>query len=248
MVRLMIRKEIGTRIKQIREISGLSQEKFAERCNLDRTYINSLENGRRNISVDTLAKICDAFGISYLDFFDFNKVDFPFIKYESISSRVVDGRRLITLPCGNDLAFDHYNKTLVAGADINMFDESIRDLYSNGIVYVWGQTDGVKNTNLTRFEVIKPGDIAVFVRKGKIISKGTVIKTDISEKLSIDLWGTLDGKPWKNLIFFNKIEELDVSVKDFNLAVGYKPKNIIQSFTTNLIVEEHPDLMKLLNI
>ncbi len=69
----MIKDLVGKRIKELRLNKNLSQEKFAELCELDRTYITSLENGKRNISIVNLEKICNALGISLKDFFDFNK-------------------------------------------------------------------------------------------------------------------------------------------------------------------------------
>ncbi|MBR1729396.1 MAG: helix-turn-helix transcriptional regulator [Selenomonadaceae bacterium] len=42
---------------------GISQEKFAEMCNLHRTYISDVERGQRNISLNNIQKIADAIGI-----------------------------------------------------------------------------------------------------------------------------------------------------------------------------------------
>jgi transcriptional regulator with XRE-family HTH domain len=39
-------------------------------ANLDRTYINSVENGRRNISIQNIQKISNAFGINISKFFN----------------------------------------------------------------------------------------------------------------------------------------------------------------------------------
>ncbi len=69
----MIKDIVGKRIKELRLNKNLTQEKFAELCELDRTYITSLENGKRNISIINLEKICNALDISLKDFFDFNK-------------------------------------------------------------------------------------------------------------------------------------------------------------------------------
>lgn len=55
--------QIGKRIRLIRLNSGLSQEKLAFACNLDRTYIGSVERGERNISVINLCKISSALKI-----------------------------------------------------------------------------------------------------------------------------------------------------------------------------------------
>lgn len=67
-----IRYKIGQRIKEIRRERGLSQELLATISNIDRTYINGVENGKRNISIINLDKIINALNISYQAFFDSN--------------------------------------------------------------------------------------------------------------------------------------------------------------------------------
>ncbi len=67
----MIKEKVGQRIKELRTKQGLSQEEFAFRCELDRTYITSLERGKRNISLTNLEKIANAFNITLSEFFDF---------------------------------------------------------------------------------------------------------------------------------------------------------------------------------
>ena len=52
--------KVGSRIKDLRTKSGLSQEKLAFSCELDRTYIGSVERGERNISLINLNKIANA--------------------------------------------------------------------------------------------------------------------------------------------------------------------------------------------
>jgi transcriptional regulator with XRE-family HTH domain len=64
-----IRLKIGKRLKELRTKKGLSQEKFSFICELDRTYIASVEQGKRNISVVNIDKIAKAFGISVNEFF-----------------------------------------------------------------------------------------------------------------------------------------------------------------------------------
>ena len=60
----MIKEKVGKRIKQLREKNNMTQEVFADKCGLDRTYITSLERGERNISIVNLEKISNAFNIS----------------------------------------------------------------------------------------------------------------------------------------------------------------------------------------
>jgi transcriptional regulator with XRE-family HTH domain len=54
---------IGNRIRELRTETELSQEKLAFACELDRTYIGSVERGERNISVINLRKIAMALKI-----------------------------------------------------------------------------------------------------------------------------------------------------------------------------------------
>ena len=65
----MIRQKVGNKIKTLRHLNGLSQEKLALNAGLDRTYIASVENGKRNISIVNLEKITNALGVSLGEFF-----------------------------------------------------------------------------------------------------------------------------------------------------------------------------------
>jgi transcriptional regulator with XRE-family HTH domain len=65
-----IQEKIGNRIRELRQQKRLSQEALANIAEVDRTYMTSVENGRRNISVVTLEKILIALGISFTKFFD----------------------------------------------------------------------------------------------------------------------------------------------------------------------------------
>ena len=51
-------------IRRRREELGLSQEKLADRCGFDRTYISMLERGRRNPAFLNLLKLADGLEIS----------------------------------------------------------------------------------------------------------------------------------------------------------------------------------------
>ena len=53
----MITKELGERIKELRNKIGLSQEKFALSIEMDRTYFASVEAGKRNIAICNIKKI-----------------------------------------------------------------------------------------------------------------------------------------------------------------------------------------------
>jgi transcriptional regulator with XRE-family HTH domain len=50
----------GKNIHAVREKMGLSQDAFANVCQVHRTYIGSVERGERNITLATLARIANA--------------------------------------------------------------------------------------------------------------------------------------------------------------------------------------------
>lgn len=56
-------KVFGSNVKHYRQSIGLSQEAFAEKCGLHRTYISAIECYRRSISLENIQRIADALGI-----------------------------------------------------------------------------------------------------------------------------------------------------------------------------------------
>lgn len=61
--------KLGDRIRFYRMQLGISQEKFALSINMDRTYLASVENGKRNISIKNISKIADGLGITLEELF-----------------------------------------------------------------------------------------------------------------------------------------------------------------------------------
>lgn len=55
---------IGDAVRALRAKSGLSQEEFAHRAGLDRTYVSGIERGVRNPTVASLQRVSDALGIT----------------------------------------------------------------------------------------------------------------------------------------------------------------------------------------
>lgn len=52
--------QLGQRIQQARRAKGWTQEDLAHHAGLDFSYLNQLENGKRNPSLSTLYKIATA--------------------------------------------------------------------------------------------------------------------------------------------------------------------------------------------
>ena len=66
----MVLQNFDIAIRQLREKTGLSQEKFALSIDMDRTYYASVENGKRNISLKNIQKIANGLGVSVSEIFN----------------------------------------------------------------------------------------------------------------------------------------------------------------------------------
>ena len=57
-------------VKDLRAAAGLSQERFALKIGMDRTYLASIEVGGRNVTLQNLAKIANGFDMTLSEFFE----------------------------------------------------------------------------------------------------------------------------------------------------------------------------------
>lgn len=69
-MRASIQEILGMCIREYRSKIGLSQEKFALKINMDRTYFASVESGRRNISIKNIEKIANGLDVSLSELFE----------------------------------------------------------------------------------------------------------------------------------------------------------------------------------
>ncbi|MDB1885878.1 helix-turn-helix transcriptional regulator [Collinsella aerofaciens] len=59
-----LQRSFGLRCKKLRSKFGYSQEQFANRIDMDRSYYASIEVGRRNVSLSNICKIANGFNMS----------------------------------------------------------------------------------------------------------------------------------------------------------------------------------------
>lgn len=64
-----ISKDTGDRLRALRLAAGLTQEKLAERAELHTTYIGQVERGEKNLTIESLSRICGALEVSLAQFF-----------------------------------------------------------------------------------------------------------------------------------------------------------------------------------
>lgn len=59
-----LRKGFGQRIRELRKVKGFSQEAFADKCGLMRTYMSRIETGTANPSLDVAKVLAEGLGMS----------------------------------------------------------------------------------------------------------------------------------------------------------------------------------------
>ncbi|WP_312284461.1 helix-turn-helix domain-containing protein [Yokenella regensburgei] len=68
-----IQVQFGAHLKKLRLELGLSQEAFADRCGLDRTYVSGIERGVRNPTLEVINILGTGLGADLKELFDFDK-------------------------------------------------------------------------------------------------------------------------------------------------------------------------------
>lgn len=58
-----INTKLGLKIREIRKQKNLTQEEVAYKAQLDYSYVNQIENGKRNPSMDAVERIAKALGV-----------------------------------------------------------------------------------------------------------------------------------------------------------------------------------------
>lgn len=68
-----LRRRLGHNVQRLRADHGLSQEQFADRTGIHRTYIGGIERGERNVTLQTLERLAIAFDLDPVELLDDNR-------------------------------------------------------------------------------------------------------------------------------------------------------------------------------
>jgi transcriptional regulator with XRE-family HTH domain len=58
-----IRRRLGLNLRRLRTERGWSQEDFADRAGIHRTYVSDIERGERNPTITVVERLAKAFGV-----------------------------------------------------------------------------------------------------------------------------------------------------------------------------------------
>jgi hypothetical protein len=118
-------------------------------------------------------------------------------------------------------------------------------------VPTWGITPGKSEVNVSTWEQIEPGDVALFVGGGQVFASGLITFKTTNVELAAALWETdEEGQTWQYLYFLDRIERHAMPYAEFNQAAGYKqgfiPRGAIvlkEPRSTSVLQLIRPDLL-----
>jgi len=148
--------------------------------------------------------------------------------------------QVVLQPCGEGLPAQHYLDTVEQLVSLDQIAEfvgetdlrNLRSIFREEGAAAWGVTPGKRSAGASKWERMQTGDVALFSRKGKIFSAGTVVYKIHNPELARALWAEdEEGQTWEYMYFLKDLRQLDISYEIFNLAAGYNPKNVIQGFS-----------------
>jgi transcriptional regulator with XRE-family HTH domain len=64
-------RRLGELVRRLRQEAGMSQEKFALRCGLHRTYMGQIERGEKTVTIETANKLAQGLGLSLSELFTY---------------------------------------------------------------------------------------------------------------------------------------------------------------------------------
>jgi len=82
---MILKKELGKNIQNMRKSQKMTQEKFAELIGIDSKNVSKIENGLNYPAAETLTAIANALGVEIYELFVFN--DIP---YEQMRKEIID--------------------------------------------------------------------------------------------------------------------------------------------------------------
>jgi transcriptional regulator with XRE-family HTH domain len=65
----LLLKALGRRIRELRTEQGYSQEAFADKCGVHRTFMGTIERGESNLSFQNIHKVAATLGVTLSDLF-----------------------------------------------------------------------------------------------------------------------------------------------------------------------------------
>jgi len=89
----LLLKALGQRIRALRSEQGYSQEAFADKCGVHRTFMGTIERGESNLSFQNIHKVAATLGISLSTLFQNLEEKAEALPAASVASKTANRRR-----------------------------------------------------------------------------------------------------------------------------------------------------------
>ena len=169
----------------------------------------------------------------------------------------VENPRLVLFSVSGDASFEHYQDTILDDVDTNNFPTSELKKFSK--VRMWGAIDRQANKNRSKWSKLHKGDIILFYRDKKYITKMILDGTEDNSEIAKKIWGEKidheimnvkqnSGETWQLIMYCSpeNIEKIDVKFEELNKLLGYK-ENFMPTRTLDFTTVSEIRLQKLQN-
>lgn len=138
---------------------------------------------------------------------------------------------LVVQPCGDKFARRHFEKTI---QNLQLLDDLLPFLPAEEkviaqrslpkMVAVWGATPAKNGSNFEFWRTMRAGDVAMFSRDRQLFLRGEVAFKVRNDELARKLWGEKSpGETWECMYFLTNLAPINVSIEEFNRAIGRAP-------------------------
>jgi 5-methylcytosine-specific restriction protein B len=142
---------------------------------------------------------------------------------------------LFFFTAANRAAREHLGVSMRQGIPLEAL-QPLEDVYPSlvphshdGRVFAWGARPG--SAAEKKWERLSPGDIALVYSDGRFVMWGQVCASGKSEEVARRVWGEDEnGEVWACMMFFDPVQEIDVSRRNVFEALGYKETYVPQGF------------------
>lgn len=134
-------------------------------------------------------------------------------------------KNIFLAPRSSETSYENFESTILGGRPYSFIepylDEKEKAILSKyKTVSVWGN----KESLMSRWEKMQPGDFVLFYAKGIFYYSARVVMTKYSVELGTKLWPVDEnGNPWPCLFFVDDLREVNIPIKTVQELAEYEP-------------------------